>query len=122
MTEFDKADLDSNGSIDRAEFRTMWNKLELEDRKLEIADQDLKRNAERRFAGLALMGMLVYPFIILLASVLGFDKAATLITDIASVYVIAASGVVAAFMGFNAYSAKADKKASITYEKEQGDR
>jgi len=33
-----------------------------------------------------------------------FDKAATLITDIASVYVIAASGVVAAFMGFNAYS------------------
>jgi len=25
-------------------------------------------------------------------------------------------------MGFNAYSAKADKKASITYEKEQGDR
>jgi len=122
MTDFDKADLDSNGSIDRAEFRTMWNKLELEDRKLEIADQDLKRNAERRFTGLALMGMLVYPFIILLASVLGFDKAATLITDIASVYVIAASGVVAAFMGFNAYSAKADKKASITYEKEQGDR
>ena len=117
VTEFDKADTNGNGSIDRAEFRTMWNKLELEDRKLEIADQDLKRNAERRFTGLALMGMLVYPFIILLASVLGFDKAATLITDIASVYVIAASGVVAAFMGFNAYSAKADKKkASIQYD------
>lgn len=113
MTEFDKADLDSNGSIDRNE----WNKLELEDRRLEIADQDLKRNAERRFTGLALMGMLVYPFIILLASVLGFDKAASLITDIASVYVIAASGVVAAFMGFNAYSAKADKKkTSISYD------
>jgi hypothetical protein len=48
---------------------------------------------------------------------MGFDKAATLITDIASVYVIAASGVVAAFMGFNAYSAKADKKkASIQYD------
>ena len=119
MTEFDKADLDSNGSIDRVE----WNKLELEDRRLEIIDQDLKRNAERIFTGLALMGMLVYPFIILLASVLGFDKAASLITDIASVYVIAASGVVAAFMGFNAYSAKSDKKkTSISYDKEQGDR
>tara|TARA_R100001377_G_scaffold72362_1_gene48158 strand:- start:23 stop:415 length:393 start_codon:yes stop_codon:yes gene_type:complete len=114
MTEFDKADLDSNGSIDRSE----WNKLELEDRRLEIADQDLKRNAERRFTGLALMGMLVYPFIILLASVLGFDKAASLITDIASVYVIAASGVVAAFMGFNAYAGKT-KKASISYEKDK---
>ena len=114
MTEFDKADLDSNGSIDRSE----WNKLELEDRRLEIADQDLKRNAERRFTGLALMGMLAYPFIILLASVLGFDKAASLITDIASVYVIAASGVVAAFMGFNAYAGKT-KKASISYEKDK---
>ena len=75
-----------------------------------MVDRDLKRNAERRFTGFALAGMLIYPFIILLASVLGFDQAASLITDIASVYVIAASGVVAAFMGFNAYSAKADSK------------
>ena len=118
MTEFDKADLDSNGYIDRKE----WNRLALEDRRLEMVDRDLKRNAERRFTGFALAGMLIYPFIILLASVLGFDKAASLITDIASVYVIAASGVVAAFMGFNAYSAKADKKTSIMYEKEQGDK
>tara|TARA_R100001143_G_C3245060_1_gene80925 strand:+ start:69 stop:413 length:345 start_codon:yes stop_codon:yes gene_type:complete len=114
MVEFDKADLDSNGSIDRHE----WRELALEDKRREMVDEDLKRNAERRFTGFALAGMLLYPLIILLASVLGFDKAASLITDIASVYVIAASGVVAAFMGFNAYSAKADKKASITYEKE----
>ena len=102
MTEFDKADLDSNGYIDRKE----WNRLALEDRRLEMVDRDLKRNAERRFTGFALAGMLLYPLIILFASMLGFDKAASLITDIASVYVIAASGVVAAFMGFNAYSAK----------------
>ena len=78
-----------------------------------MVDRDLKRDAERRFTGFALAGMLIYPFIILLASVLGFDQAASLITDIASVYVIAASGVVAAFMGFNAYSAKADSLKSI---------
>ena len=106
MTEFDKADTNGNGVIEKAE----WNKIALEDRRLEMIDRDLKRNAERRFTGFALMGMLIYPFIILLASVLGFDKAASLITDIASVYVIAASGVVAAFMGFNAYSAKAESK------------
>ena len=112
MTEFDKADLNNNSTIERGE----WNLLALEDRRLEIHDQDLKRNAERRFTGFALAGMLIYPFIILFASVLGFDKAATLI--IASVYVIAASGVVAAYMGFNAYSAKADKKtSSIKMEK-----
>ena len=113
MTEFDKADLNNNSTIERTE----WNLLALEDRRLEIHDQDLKRNAERRFTGFALAGMLIYPFIILFASVLGFDQAATLITDIASVYVIAASGVVAAYMGFNAYSANADKKkASISYD------
>ena len=113
MTEFKKADTNGNGVIDKAE----WNKLVLEDRRLEMVDRDLKRNAERRFTGFALAGMLIYPFIILFASVLGFDQAATLITDIASVYVIAASGVVAAYMGFNAYSANADKKkASISYD------
>jgi hypothetical protein len=114
MTEFEKADLDSNGSICIDE----WDKLKLEDKRLEIADQDLKRNTERMLVVWCCIGMLVYPFIILLASVLGFDKAATLITDIASVYVIAASGVVAAFMGFNAYTGKA-KKTSISYEKEK---
>ena len=113
MTEFEKADTNGNGTIERNE----WNRLALEDRRLEMVDKDLKRNAERRFTGFALAGMLMYPLIILFASMMGFDKAATLITDIASVYVIAASGVVAAFMGFNAYSAKADKKkASIQYD------
>ena len=113
MVEFDKADLDKNGSIDRQE----WNALQLEDKRREMIDEDLKRNAERRFTGFALAGMLLYPLVILSASWLGLDKAASLITDIASVYVIAASGVVAAFMGFNAYSAKADKKkASISYD------
>ena len=117
MTEFNKADLDSNGSICIDE----WNSLGLQDKRLEIADQDLKRNTERMLVVWCCIGMLVYPFIILFASVLGFDKAATLITDIASVYVIAASGVVAAFMGFNAYAGKADKnKASISYEKGEG--
>ena len=61
MTEFDKADTNNNGVIERVE----WNKLALEDRRLEMIDRDLKRNAERRFTGFALMGMLIYPFIIL---------------------------------------------------------
>ena len=64
MTEFDKADLNKNGVIEKNE----WNKLALEDRRLEMIDRDLKRNAERRFTGFALAGMLIYPFIILLAS------------------------------------------------------
>ena len=115
MNEFELADKNGNGVIEPDE----WEKLRLEERRLEINDRDLKRDAERRYTGFALAGMLIYPFIILLASVLGFDQAASLITDIASVYVIAASGVVAAFMGFNAYSAKSDKKTNLSMEGEK---
>ena len=97
-----KADKNGNGVIEPDE----WEKLRLEERRLEINDRDLKRDAERRYTGFALAGMLIYPFIILLASVLGFDQAASLITDIASVYVIAASGVVAAFMGLQCILSK----------------
>jgi len=49
-----------------------------------------------------LSGMLVYPLVIVSASWLGLDKAASLLTDIASVYVVAASGVTAAYFGFSA--------------------
>ena len=115
MSEFDKADTNKNGTIEPTE----WALLELEDRRRRIDDEDLKRNAERRFTGFALAGMLLYPLVILFASWLGFDKAASLITDIASVYVIAASGIVGAFIGFNSMSAKSNK-ASISYEKGEG--
>jgi len=115
MVEFKAADLDSNGSICVDE----WNALALQDKRLEVADQDLKRNTERMLVVWCCFGMLVYPFIILLASVLGFDKAATLITEVASVYVLSASAVVASFMGFNMMSAKANK-TSVSYEKGEG--
>ena len=116
MTEFDRLDKNNNGVIERSE----WDNLRYERAKLEMIDQDLKRNSERRFTACALAGMLIYPFFILLASVLGFDKAASLITDVASVYVLSASAVVGAFMGFNAYSAKANgKSTSVKMENEQ---
>jgi hypothetical protein len=43
----------------------------------------------------------------------GLDRAAELITDIASVYVIGASGVVAAYFGFNAMEANVSRKENV---------
>ena len=102
MTEFEKYDKDKNGSLSKKEFQA----LELEDRRLKIQDADEKRNTERLLVKACCAGMLLYPFIILLASVLGFDTAASLITDIASVYVVAASGTVVGYMGVNAIREK----------------
>ena len=56
----------------------------------------------------ALSGMILYPFLILSASLWGLDTAATLMADIAAVYVIGASGVAAAYFGFNAMESKND--------------
>jgi hypothetical protein len=57
--------------------------------------------------------MLVYPLVIVLAVWVGLDRAAELITDIASVYVIGASGVVAAYFGFNAMEANVSRKENV---------
>ena len=93
-------DLNGNGVIDPDEREIM-----LEDRRRKMEDADSKRDTQRRLTVACTAGMLLYPFAILMASVLGFSEAAMLIADIATVYVVAASGVVAAYFGFNAMEA-----------------
>ena len=89
----------------------MMDQEKLDDLKLEalsnrISDADEKRTAQKYMTWFALSGMIMYPAVILLASVTGFDTAAKLIADIAAVYVIGASGIAAAYFGFNAMEAK----------------
>ena len=98
MTDYD---LNGNGKIDPDEREIM-----LEDRRRKMEDADAKRDAQRRMTWAALLGMLLYPVAILVASLVGMGDAAKLIADIATVYVVAASGVVAAYFGFNAMEAK----------------
>ena len=96
-------DLNNNGKIDPNEYEIM-----LEDRKRRMEDADAKRDAQRRMTWFALSGMILYPFVILAASLGGLDTAAKLMADIAAVYVIGASGIAAAYFGFNAMEAKND--------------
>ena len=93
----DDYDLNSNGKIDLDEKEIM-----LEDRYRKMEDADAKRDAQRRMTWFALSGMVLYPLAILVASWLGLSDAASLIADIATVSVVAVSGVTAAYFGFNA--------------------
>ena len=96
-------DLNGNGRIDLDEYEIV-----LEDRRRKMEDADAKRDAQRRMTWCALSGMILYPLLILAASLSGLDTAAKLMADIASVYVIGASGVAAAYFGFNAMESKND--------------
>ena len=102
MTEFEAADTNGSGAIEKTE----WDTLALEDRKRRLDDADAKRDAQRRMTWFALLGMILYPFVILAASLGGLDTAAKLMADIAAVYVIGASGIAAAYFGFNAMESK----------------
>ena len=71
-------DFNGNGKIDPDEREIM-----LEDRRRRMEDADAKRDAQRGMTWFALSGMVLYPLIILFASLMGMDKAASLIADIA---------------------------------------
>ena len=90
-----KYDLNDNGKIDPDERQIM-----LEDRRRMMEDADAKRDAQLRMTWFALSGMLAYPLLIVLASWLGLEQASNLLADIAAVYVVAVSGVTAAYFGF----------------------
>lgn len=94
-------DLNQNGTIDPDEREIM-----LEDRRRKMEDEDHKRDAQLKMTWFALSGMLGYPFLILIASYLGLSQAADLLADIAAVYVVAVSGVTAAYFGFSSMGAK----------------
>jgi len=94
-------DLNGNGEIDPIEHEIM-----LEDRRRRMEDSDAKRDAQRRMTWFSLSGMVLYPFVILAASLWGLETAAGLLADIAAVYVIGASGIAAAYFGFNAMESK----------------
>jgi hypothetical protein len=97
----DNYDLNQNGTIDPDEREIM-----LEDRRRKMEDEDHKRDAQLKMTWFALSGMLGYPFLIVLSSYLGLSQAAELLTDIAAVYVVAVSGVTAAYFGFSSMGAK----------------
>jgi FtsH-binding integral membrane protein len=78
----------------------------LEFKRKELEDQDAQRDAMRKMTWFALFGMLLYPSMILITSLVGAEKAAAIIGDIAPTYFVAISALVAAFFGADALKNK----------------
>ena len=99
---FHPADTNGDGKVTDDE-----HKMYMEFKRKELEDADARRDAMRQMTWFALGGMLLYPALILCTSLLGQEKAASIIGDIAPTYFVAIAGLVAAYFGANAY---ADKK------------
>ena len=98
---FHPADTNGDGKVTDEE-REMY----LEFKRKELDDQDAQRDAMRKMTWFALAGMLLYPATILATSLMGADKAAAIIGDIAPTYFVAISALVAAFFGADALKSK----------------
>jgi hypothetical protein len=93
------ADTNGDGKVSKEE-----HAMYLEFKRKELDDQDAMRDAQRRMAWFALFGMLLYPFAVVLANLIGLDQASTILGDMAATYFVSVAAIVAAFFGTQAYS------------------
>lgn len=98
---FHPADTNGDGKVSKVE-----EEMYLEFKRKELEDADAMRDAQRSMAWFALFGMLLYPFAVVLAIVVGVDQAAKILGDMAATYFVSVAAIVAAFFGGQALANK----------------
>jgi|TARA_B110000977_G_scaffold4099_1_gene5762 hypothetical protein len=95
------ADTNGDGKVSEEE-----HAMFLEFKRKELEDNDAMRDAQRQMTWFALIGLLLYPFAVVLASFVGLDEAQKTLGSMAPTYFVAVAGIVAAFFGTQAYTKK----------------
>ena len=95
------ADVNGDGHVDEEE-KAMY----LEAKRKELEDADAMRDAQRNMAWFALGGMLLYPFAVVVAELLGLSNASETLGDMAPTYFVSVAAIVAAFYGKEALQSK----------------
>ena len=98
---FHPADTNGDGKVTKAE-QAMY----LEFKRKELEDADAMRDAQRSMAWFALFGMLLYPFAVVSAVLIGLTEASKILGSMASVYFVSVAAIVAAFFGTQAMNTK----------------
>jgi len=94
-----KMDTNGDGHISAEEAA-----MELEFKRKALEDADARRDAMRNMAWFALFGMLLYPFAVVLAALIGLESAGNILGDMAATYFVSVAAIVMAFIGGNAYT------------------
>lgn len=93
-----RLDANGDGHITHEEYR-----IDLEAKKKRLEDEDAMRDAQRNMTWFALGGLLLYPFAVVIADLIGLDQASSILGDMAATYFVSVSAIVAAFFGTQAY-------------------
>jgi hypothetical protein len=99
--KFHPADTNGDGVVSEAE-QTMY----LEAKRKELEDADAMRDAQRNMAWFALGGMLLYPFAVVAAELLGLSNASSTLGSMAPTYFVSVAAIVAAFYAKEAVGSK----------------
>ena len=102
--EVAKKDINGDGHISKEELE-----MDLEFKRKELEDADARRDAMRKMAWFSLLGMLLYPFAVVLANLIGLEQAGKILGDMAATYFVSVAAIVMGFFGANAYSDKKKK-------------
>ena len=96
-SKYETFDTDGDGVVTDAE-------IAVQEKMIQIENQDKREDAQRNMAWFALFGMLLYPFAILLASLMELDQASKTLGSMAPTYFVSVAAIVAAFYGKEAYT------------------
>ena len=100
-TGYHPADTNGDGQVSAEE-----HQMYMEFKRKELEDMDAMRDAQRNMAWFSLAGMLLYPFAVVLATLLNLDQAATVLGSMAATYFVSVAAIVMAFFGAQAYTKK----------------
>jgi hypothetical protein len=99
-----KLDTNGDGHISAEEMA-----MDLEFKRRRLEDADAMRDAQRNMAWFALFGMLLYPFAVVVSSLIGLETASKVLGDMAPTYFVSVAAIVAAFYGKSAFESKNTK-------------
>ena len=105
-SEYAHLDKDGDGIVTDEELAIDEKMLRLQDLRSDIENEDKKADAQRNMAWFALFGMLLYPFAVVLAYLIGLEQAGEILGDMAATYFVSVAAIVAAFYAKEAIAKK----------------
>ena len=102
-SEYAHLDLDGDGIVTDDE-------LDLDERMMRLENEDKKEDAQRYMAWFALLGMLLYPSLVVFSILVNLDQAAKILGDMAAVYYVSVAAIVAAYFGAQAFKKSSTPK------------